>query len=137
MAIVKQTSNEVRIRTGKNCCLAVCCLLALVLFAQFAFAGRPSNLRCSISVADMKSLIDKTLAGLAYASDTEKAFLHVQHQRMSCEEYTRLFEKSDYYHDEKRRNAVATWHWHVYHAQDETGRDKTIRDLEALLGATH
>jgi hypothetical protein len=98
---------------------------------------RSADSSCVVSMAAMKSLVDRTLGGLGYATDSEKAFLHLQHQRRSCEEYSRLFERSDYYRDEKKRNAVAAWHWRVYHAADGEERNSTIRKLETMLAEVH
>jgi hypothetical protein len=121
--------------------ILACCLLAMATIGQFAAAksraNRVPNTRCEIGLAEMKNMVDRTLGGLGFASETEKAFLHLQHQRMSCEEYTRLFEKSDFYRDEKKRKAVSAWHWSIYHAGDHTLRDRAIRDLEPILATVH
>jgi hypothetical protein len=121
--------------------ILACCLLAMATIGQFAAAksraNRVPNTRCEIGLAEMKNMVDRTLGGFGFASETEKAFLHLQHQRMSCEEYTRFFEKSDFYRDEKKRKAVSDWHWRVYHAADHALRDRAIRDLEPILAAVH
>lgn len=117
--------------------LVICYLLATATLGQYAAAkpriNRAPNLHCEIGLADMKSMVDRALGSFGFATATEKAFLHLQHQRMSCEEYTRLFENSDFYRDEKKRKAVSAWHWRIYHAADDAVRDRTIRDLEPIL----
>ncbi len=81
----------------------------------------------------MKAVMESALSGYAVVSQSDKAFLHVQHERLGCEEYTRLYEQSDFTSNEKTRAAIARWHWDVYHAGDDRTRSAAIREVESLL----
>jgi hypothetical protein len=117
--------------------LAACLLLALAVLSQFSLARGRANARagtCTVSLERMKSLLEGSLKAIVLLTESDKAFVHVQHQHMSCEEYTRLFEKSDFYRDARKREALAVWHRDVYHSRDAAVRDDALQDLEPALG---
>ncbi len=122
--------------------LVACCLLALALLSQVSFArGRTvvrsdDNSRCTVSLNHMKNVIENKLGKISPVSESEKAFVHLQHQQSSCEKYTHDFEKSGFFGDEKRRSAVEAWHWHTYHSQDEAVRAAAVQSAETTLGGT-
>lgn len=80
----------------------------------------------------MKGIIEQAFDGLASVSETDMALLHLQHQRMSCEEYTRLYENSSFYRDPKKLRAVAEWHWNIYHSSDQTIRQEAVGKLAGV-----
>jgi hypothetical protein len=122
--------------------LAACCLLAVALLGQVSLAkGRTAarsndNSRCTVSLSHMKNMIENKLGKFSLVSDSEKAFIHLQHQQMSCDKYSHDFEKSGFFGDEKKRSAVEAWHWHIYHSQDEAVRGSAVQGAEATLGGT-
>lgn len=89
---------------------------------------------CVMSLAQMKDTISKTLGKYAALTESEKTFVHVQHQHMSCENYTKLYEKSDFFSDPKKREALASWHWNVYHAKEAAVRQSAVHNAESFLG---
>jgi hypothetical protein len=91
---------------------------------------------CTVSLERMKGMVGSALIGVAYVSDSDKAFLHIQHERLGCEEYTRIFEKSDFF-DPKIRAALAQWHWSVYHGKDGKARAAEMQRIDAILSAVH
>jgi hypothetical protein len=117
--------------------LAACLLLALAVLTQFSLARGRANARagsCTVSLERMKSVLEGSLKAMVLLTDSDKAFVHLQHQHMDCEEYTRLFEKSDFYRDARKREALAVWHRDVYHSRDAAVRDAALQDLEPALG---
>ncbi len=113
-------------------------IIGIALILEQAAIAKPrvswtAGPRCRISVTEMKSVIDRALGGLRYVTDSEKIFVHLQHERMSCEEYTRLFEKSNFYSDAKQRNAISEWHWRVYHGDSREARELEIHRLEESM----
>jgi hypothetical protein len=121
--------------------LAASLLLCFALLAQISPARSRRIVRavprssCVMSLADMKSAIAETLSQYALVSDTDKAFVHILHQHMTCEQYTRAYEESDFYPDPRTRTAIANWHWTVYHATDEAVRAEAVRRAEEVLNA--
>jgi hypothetical protein len=87
---------------------------------------------CTVSLERMKSVLEKTLGAIAAITQSDKAFLHLQHERLGCNEYARLYEQSDFF-DARKRAALANWHWAVYHGGDEKQRIATLREIEAFL----
>jgi hypothetical protein len=65
----------------------------------------------------MRGVIDEALSRQNMITDSEKEFVRAQHEQLSCEEYTRLFEKSAYYRSPGKRGAIAKWHWETYHSR--------------------
>jgi hypothetical protein len=118
-------------------------LLGVALLSQVSFARERSYTRsasaprCTVSMVQMKNMIQSTIGSAVQISDNEKAFVHLQHQQMSCEKYTKDFEKSGFFGDDKKRSAVEHWHWQTYHAQDEAVRSNAIQSAEAALHGTH
>jgi hypothetical protein len=55
-------------------------------------------------------------------TETEKTFVRLQHEHMSCGDYTKLFEQTNYYKSPGKREAMIKWHWDTYHAHEESGR---------------
>jgi len=126
-----KTSVAFRIAASVLLCLA---LLGQLSFARsHGFARAAPTRSCTMSLADMKAILEKTLSQYAFVSDTDKAFIHVQHQHMSCERYTQIYEKSDFYANPKTRAAIANWHWMVYHAKDDAVRAGAIQSAESSL----
>ena len=120
--------------------VAASVLLCLAVLGQFSFARSRTFTRttttsgCTMSLSQMKDLLQKALSQYAVVSDSDKAFVHVQHQNMTCEEYTRIYEKSDFYADPKHRAALANWHRNVYHAKDSAVRAAAVQSIQSLLG---
>jgi hypothetical protein len=114
-------------------------LLAMSLIAQFSFARQRSYYRtsapksCVVSLAQMKSTLEKALRHHILLTENEKAFIHIQHQTMGCEDYTKHFEESQFYSDSAKRDAVARWHWKIYHSSDDAIRAEAIHRAEAVL----
>jgi hypothetical protein len=121
--------------------LAASLLLCVALLGQVSQARSRKSLRaapagsCVMSLADMKYVIENTLSQYGFVSETDKAFVHVLHQHMTCEQYTKTYEKSNFYPDMKTRNAIANWHWTVYHGKDEAVRAEAVRSADALLNS--
>jgi hypothetical protein len=119
--------------------IAASILLCIALVGQMSLARSRSYTRtaparsCTMGLAEMKGMLEKTLSRYAVVSDTDKAFSHVLHQHMTCEQYTQAYEKSAFYSDPRTRAAVANWHWTIYHAQDEAVRAAAIQSAEAGL----
>ncbi len=67
----------------------------------------------------MRMVIDSAIAQREMITDAEKAFVRVQHEQHSCNEYTRLFEQTNYYRSPGKREAMTKWHWEVYHSHTE------------------
>jgi hypothetical protein len=117
-------------------------LLAFALLGQVSYARgrtvvRPGDTsRCTVSLNQMKNVIESKLGKMVLISESEKAFIHLQHQQSGCDRYTHDFEKSGFFGDEKKRNATEEWHWHVYHSQDQAVRAAAVQGAEALLGGT-
>jgi len=118
--------------------VAACLLLSMAMLSQFSLArprpaarGAPSS-SCTMGLGQMKTMLEKALGGQSVLSESEKAFIHIQHQHLSCSEFTRMFEKSDFF--SQKREAVADWHRHTYHAKDEQVRTAAIQDAEVVLG---
>jgi hypothetical protein len=121
--------------------IAACFLLCLAFFGQIGF-GRNRSPRhykpaysCTMSLARMKAVLESVLGGYAAATESDKTFLHVQHERLGCDEYTRLYEQSDFTRNEKTRAAIARWHWEVYHSNQEKVRAAAVHEAEGLLHA--
>ncbi len=118
-------------------------LLAIALLSQISFARNRNftrstgESRCTVSLNHLKSTIENNVGRFAVISENEKAFIHLQHQQMSCEQYTRDFEKSGFFGDERKRSAAEQWHWMIYHAKDDAVRAGAIQNAEATLQGTH
>jgi hypothetical protein len=90
---------------------------------------------CTVSRDRMKSAIEKALNGYVLITKGDKAFLHIQHQRLGCLEYTNLAENANFYPDPKMRAALVNWHWTVYHSKDAGVSEAAIHEIEAELSA--
>jgi hypothetical protein len=116
-------------------------LLCVVVLGQMGFARSrllsytAHRSRCTMGLSEMKEILERTLGKYAVVSESDKAFVHLQHQHMTCEEYTRLYEKSDFFSDPKTRAAVANWHWNTYHSEQSATRSAAIESVEASLVA--
>ncbi len=121
--------------------IAASFLLCLALLGQISFArsrgaaGYQANTACTMSMARMKSVLESTLGQWAVVKDSEKAFVHVQHQQLSCQQYTKAYEKSKFYAEKSKRAAVSRWHWNQYHSKDAGTRAAAIESAEATLGS--
>ncbi len=119
--------------------IAASILLCLALLGQVSLARSRSYARaaearsCVMNLAQMKGILEQALSRYAVVSDTDKAFVHILHQHMTCEQYTQTYEKSSFYPDPKTRAAIANWHWTVYHAQDKAVRATAIQSVEGSL----
>jgi hypothetical protein len=108
--------------------IAASILLIFAAMNQLSVARSRNYMRarqsgfCVVSLAQMKSVIEKTLGKHAALTESEKVFVHIQHQHMSCEDYTRLYEASDFFSDLRTRDSLANWHWNVYHAKEAAVR---------------
>jgi len=86
----------------------------------------------------MKSILTSWLGELGewpQVTSSEKAFIHILHQRMSCDEYTRLYEKSNFYGNEKQRAAASRWHWNQYHSEDQATRAAAVAGANLAVPA--
>ena len=114
-------------------------LLCMVVLGQMGFArspllGHPAHRsRCTMGLSEMKEILERTLGKYAVVSESDKAFVHLQHQHMSCKEYTRQYEKSDFFSDPRIRAAIANWHWNTYHSEESAARSAAIESVEASL----
>jgi hypothetical protein len=116
--------------------IAASSLLCVAFVGQVSF-GRSrdaeANSSCTMSLGRMKNLMESRLGEWTLVSDSEKAFIHLQHQQMSCEEYTRWYEKAKIHTDESKRAALSRWHWNQYHSKDETIRTAAVSGLELAV----
>jgi hypothetical protein len=116
-------------------------LICVAILGQIGFARSrlisytAHRSRCTLGLSEMKEILERTLGKYAVVSESDKAFVHLQHQHMTCEEYTRLYEKSDFFSDPKTRAAVANWHWNTYHSEESAARSAAIESVEASLVA--
>ena len=149
-AVVQWTRHDVE--TGKvrvGCSMSspkaslffriVASLLLCVAFAgQVSFARSreaEANNSCTMGLARMKSILESTLGEWTIMTNSEKAFIHILHQQRSCDEYTRLYEKSNFYGDKKKCEAASRWHWNHYHAKDEATRTAAVSGLDLAVAA--
>ncbi len=149
-AVVQWTQRDAD--TGKvriGCCLMnpkaslsfrICasCLLLVAFLGQVSFArsrDAQGNHSCTMSLARMKNAMESRLGEWTQVSDAEKAFIHSQHQHMSCAEYTRWYEKAKIHRDESKRAALSRWHWNQYHSKDETVRNAAVSNLDLAVAA--
>jgi hypothetical protein len=148
-----RTDSEGKIRFGVHLInpkasttvrIAASLLLCLALMGQVTFGRSRSFTRsnmssstCTMRLDQMKTILEKSLGKYAVLREDEKAFVHLQHQNMTCEEYTRQYEKSDFFSNPKMRAALANWHWTVYHAKDNVVRTAAIQSLESSLSEIH
>jgi hypothetical protein len=121
--------------------IAALFLLCVALLSQVSFARSPdaqANDSCTLSLARMKSVLESWLGGLGewtLVTSSEKAFIHILHQRMPCDEYVRWYEKSNLYGDEKKRAALSRWHWNQYHSEDEAIRAAAVSSVNLAVPA--
>ena len=121
--------------------IAASFLLCVTLLSQVSFArsrDAQGNESCTMSLARMKSVLESWLGGVGEwtrVTSSEKAFIHILHQRVSCDEYTRLYEKSNFFGDEKKRAAASRWHWNQYHSEDEAIRAAAISSVNLAVAA--
>jgi hypothetical protein len=126
-----QASRTVRLVACALLCLALCAQISLGRSRSFS---RPIPSRtCTVSLERMRAVLESGLKTVALVTESDKAFVHIQHQHSSCADYTRLFEKSRFYRNPEKDRAVARWHWDVYHATDVAVREAAIRSLEPVL----
>jgi hypothetical protein len=123
-----------QVRTGLR--IAASILLCVALLGQISFArsrGPQANKSCNMGLAQMKSILESKLGPWTRATENEKVFLHAQHQHMSCKDYTREYEKSNFYADKSKRDAVSRFHWNEYHSKDNAARASVVSGLDAAL----
>ena len=147
-AVVQWTERDTK--TGQvriGCCLmnpiaslsfriAASSLLFVAFVGQVSFArsgDAQANNSCRISLVRMKNAMESRLGEWTLVSDAEKAFIHSQHQQMSCAEYTRWYEKAKIHRDESKRAALSRWHWNQYHSKDEAIRTAAVSSLELAV----
>jgi hypothetical protein len=118
--------------------LLIFAFVGQVSFARWRGHSRPANspASCNVSLARMKEVLESRLHHGILVTEAEKTFLHIQHRESGCDEYTRLFENSDFYRDPKKRKAIADWHWNTYHAEDPSVREAAVRHLEPTVAGT-
>ena len=126
-------------RTNVAFRLVIGLLVMVSLLAQMSAAKprkassvRPASAGCAIGMKRMQGMFARNLAKLGGVTEGDRAFVHIQHQQMSCEEYTKRYEKSNFQPDGKRRSAVAKWHWERYHSADVHVRAAALDGLESL-----
>jgi hypothetical protein len=101
--------------------------------SRFPRRTQQATYSCTVSLDRMKSVLEKALNGYVIINKGDKAFLHIQHQRLGCLEYTNLVENAKFYPDQKTRTALVHWHWTVYHSKDAGVREAAIHEIEAGL----
>jgi hypothetical protein len=116
-------------RTSLRFRIAACILLSVAILSQIAFSKprwmnpQPATRgNCNLGPGQMESVIDEALSRPNMITDSEKEFVRMQHQQLSCEDYTRLFEQSTYYKSPGKREAMAKWHWETFHSRDVHAR---------------
>jgi hypothetical protein len=120
--------------------MAACFLLAFALISQLSiarprrFSRAPNGEHCTVGLADMKSVIQRTLGKYGFLSEDEKTFLTIQHERMSPEEYTRWL--AGFFKDERKRNAAFAWYRYTFQERTDTGRSPAAMPSEALSSGT-
>ncbi len=132
--------NDVKARFGFRTAVALLLFAAFIMQVSFArsrnFARSSSRSSCVVSLEHMKATLSRTLKKQLLLSQSEKSFIHIQHQQMGCGEYTRQFEKTRFFSDGKKREAMTAWHWKVYHSEDAVVRAAVAHDCEVFLGMT-
>jgi len=120
--------------------VAGCTLILLAALSQAA-AGKsrwgflhPSPpARCKVGTQQMKMVIDTALAQPEMITDEEKAFVRTQHEQLSCDDYTRLFEQTSYYRSPGKREAMMKWHWEFFHSHVDDGHEAAAPGSETTL----
>ena len=130
--IKPKASMGLRIAASVLLIFAVMTQLSLARSRNYTRARQSGS--CVVSLAQMKSIIEMTLSKYTVITESEKAFVHIQHQHMSCDDYTRLYEKSDFYPNPKTREAIANWHRKIYHAKEAAVRENAVHSAELSLG---
>jgi len=143
------TSKRVRMgvhlvnpRTSMQFRIAASIMLTTALLTQLSFARSrwsfilpsPPAPECKVGAQQMKTFIDIALAQPGMITDTEKTFVRLQHEQMSCEDYTRLFEQTNYYKSPGKREALTKWHWDTYHSHEGSGHGTPSHRAEAAGG---
>ena len=136
-------TKDLQRKGSKRCAsrIAGTILLCVVLLGQMGAARSRLTVqashrsRCTMVLNEMKEILERTLGKYAVVSESDKAFVHLQHQHMSCGEYTRKYEQSDFFSDPKARAAIANWHWNTYHSEQTATRSAAIENVEAALVA--
>jgi hypothetical protein len=121
--------------------IAACILLSMAVLSQVSYTRtrwsflQPSpGSRCNLGAQQMKSVIDVALAQPGMITDAEKSFVCLQHDHLSCEEYTRLFEQTNYYKSPGKREAMTKWHWETYHSHEGNGPGTPSEGTERGVG---
>ncbi len=86
---------------------------------------------CKVGARQLKKVVDAVMARPAMITDAERAFARQEHERLSCTEYTRLYERSDYYKSPDKRKAMARWHRETYHARKEGAHEASGQGSDA------
>lgn len=125
-------------RTSLSFKIAACILISMAVLSEAAaakprwsFVQPSSAVRCNVGAQEMRKVIDIALAQPGMITEAEKAFVREQHERRSCEDYTRLFEETNYYKSAGKREAMTKWHWETYHSHNEDGRGTAAQGAEA------
>jgi len=135
---VRIAIRKINPRAGIALRIAASFLLCVAPLSQKAFARcRPSEANNSsrVSLALMRTLLESASGQWTWASTSDKILVHIQHQHMSCKEYARLYEKSTFYANDEKRQALARWHWKQYHSKDEATRAAVVSGLNTMLAA--
>jgi hypothetical protein len=126
-------SKTVTLRVAASILLCVAVLGQMGYARSRLLSHTAHRSRCTMGLSEMKEILERTLGKYAVVSDSDKAFVHLQHQQMSCEEYTRKYENSDFFSDSKTRAAIANWHWNTYHSEESATRSAAVQSVEASL----
>ncbi len=117
---------------------AACFLLAFALLSQVSLSRgrlfqRPATTsRCTMSLADMKSLIQNTVGKYGYLTDDEKTFLTIQHQRMAPADYSKWLDS--FFNEERKRGAARAWYRDTFQAQDNAVMNAYAPQTEQVAG---
>lgn len=110
-------------RTNLGFRIAASFLLAMALLSQVSYAKsrqvpQRAPARCTMGLADMKGMLQAALGDYYKLSSSEMAFVQVQHERMSHEEFVRAFEQADFFGDKRKTQAVVRWHRNHHQAAE-------------------
>ncbi len=97
---------------------------------RWGFVQPSTPARCKVGAQQMMKVIGAVLTQPQMITEAEKEFVRVQHEHLSCSEYTRLFEQSNYFKSPGKREAMIKWHREVYHSQGENGPEHTPQGTE-------
>ncbi len=100
---------------------------------RWGFVQPSTPARCKVGAQQMMKVIDAVLTQPQMITEAEKEFVRVQHEHLSCNDYTRLFEQSNYFKSPGKREAMIKWHRDVYHSHGESSAERTRPGAETPL----